>query len=125
MKAAGWCSLVIGVLMLGQWVFFLSMGQVPEVRTAPIALGFHLAAEAITALLLVVSGTMLIRGRSQFAWLGFVANGMLMYTVIVSPGYFAQLGQWSLVAMFAVLLGLATFSIWQLLRVITGADPAS
>lgn len=125
MKAAGWCSLVIGVLMLGQWGFFLSMGQVPEVQTAPIALAFHLAAEGITALLLIVSGTMLIRGRSRFAWLGFVANGMLIYTVIVSPGYFAQRGQWPLVVMFAVLLGAATFSIWQLIRVLSSVGPAS
>jgi hypothetical protein len=28
---------------------------------------------------------------------------MLRYPVIVSPGYFAQQGQWSLVDMFAVL----------------------
>jgi len=64
--------------MLGQWTFFLSMGQVPEVRTAPIALGFHLAAEGITAVLLIVSGVLLIRGRSRSAWLGLVANGMLI-----------------------------------------------
>ena len=33
-----------------------------------------------------------------------VALGMLLYTVIVSPGYFAQRGEWPLVAMFGVLL---------------------
>jgi hypothetical protein len=32
---------------------------------------------------------------------------MLTYSVIASPGYFAQQGQWALVAMFAVLLVLA------------------
>jgi hypothetical protein len=35
---------------------------------------------------------------------------MLTYTVLVSPGYFAQLGQWPLVAMFAVLLILTLVS---------------
>jgi len=104
--------------MFGQWIFFLSAGQVPEVRTAPIALTFHLAAEAITALLLIISGSLLARGRSRFVGLGLVANGMLIYTVIVSPGYFAQLGQWPLVAMFAALLGVAIYSVWQLMRVI-------
>jgi len=29
---------------------------------------------------------------------------MLLYTVIVSPGYFGQLGQWVFVLMFAVLV---------------------
>jgi len=111
--------------MLSQWTFFLTMGQVPEVRTAPIALGFHLAAEGITAVLLIVSGVLLIRGRQRFAWLGLVANGMLIYTVVVSPGYFAQLGQWPLVAMFMALLGVALYSIRQLTRVVASAGPAS
>ena len=35
---------------------------------------------------------------------------------MVSPGYFAQLGQWALVAMFAVLLFGATFSVMKLLK---------
>jgi len=32
---------------------------------------------------------------------------MLLYTLIVSPGYFAQKGQWAFVGMFAVILVLA------------------
>ena len=86
----------------------------PQLRTASIALAFHLAAEGITALLLIVSGYLLVRGRRSFAWLGLVANGMLMYTVIVSPGYFAQLDQWPLFVMFALPLAAAAFSVWQL-----------
>jgi len=39
-----------------------------------------------------------------------------VYTVIVSPGYFAQQGQWPLVAMFAVLLILALVSLRLLAR---------
>lgn len=46
---------------------------------------------------------------------------MLLYSVIVSPGYFAQLGQWALVGMFALLLVLAVASIGSLLR----AKPAT
>jgi hypothetical protein len=49
-----------------------------------------------------------------------VANGLLIYTVIVSPGYFAQSGQWPLVGMFALLLVLAVLSIRSLWRL----DPA-
>jgi hypothetical protein len=36
---------------------------------------------------------------------------MLVYSVIASPGYFAQQGQWALVAMFAVLLILSVISV--------------
>jgi hypothetical protein len=41
---------------------------------------------------------------------------MLAYTVIVSPGYFAQQGQWPLAGMFAVLLALDVASVVVLLR---------
>lgn len=102
--------------MIAQWAFFLAAGQTPEARTAPIALAFHLAAEAATALTLIAAGILLLRSSPAGPAVGLVANGMLVYTVIVSPGYFAQLGQWPLVGMFAVLLGLALFSIRQLAR---------
>jgi hypothetical protein len=45
-----------------------------------------------------------------------VFAGMLIYSVIVSPGYFAQQGQWALVAMFAVLLVLAIVSVAVVVR---------
>ncbi len=48
--------------------FFLAAGLTPEVKTAPVALGFHLAAEGATVLTLIVSGVGLLRktpGRSQ------------------------------------------------------------
>ncbi len=46
----------------------------------------------------------------------FVSLGMLFYTVIVSPGYFAQQGVWALVAMFAVLLVLGLVGLRALLK---------
>lgn len=45
-----------------------------------------------------------------------VALGMAIYSEINSPGYFAQLGQWPVVAMFAVLLFCAVWSMMLLLR---------
>ncbi len=102
--------------MLGQWAFFIAAGQVPELQTEPVRLAFHLAAEAVTALTLIVAGAALLRRRSWAPMLGLAANGMLMYTVIVSPGYFAQNGQWPLVGMFGVLLVLALVSIARIAR---------
>ncbi len=111
MKFAGWSSVIVGVLMLGQWIFFISAGQVPELETEPIRIGFHLAAEGVTAIALIATGVMALRKRPGAARLGLVANGMLAYTAIVSPGYFAQKGEWPLVGMFAVVLGLAIINI--------------
>jgi hypothetical protein len=115
-RFAAWCSLLIGALMLAQWTFFLGSGQVPEVRTAPVALVFHLTAEAATAITLIVAGIGLLRRAGWARVLALVANGMLIYAVVVSPGYFAQRGEWPLVAMFAVLLALSLASVVQLAR---------
>jgi len=123
-KFSGWSALIIGLLMLAQWTFFIGAGQVPEIRTEPVALAFHLVAEAVTAIALISAGVLLLRDRPLGITLGLVANGMLVYTVIVSPGYFAQLGQWPLVAMFAVLLGLAIASIAQLAQAAARRRPS-
>jgi len=116
MRFAAITAIIIGVVMLLQWGFFLLSGQVPELETEPVRIAFHLAAEAVTALSLILAGWLLIQGHPRGRELGLVAFGMLIYTVIVSPGYFAQQGAWPLVAMFAVLLFLAILSIARLLR---------
>ncbi len=43
-----------------------------------------------------------------------LAAGMLLYSVIVSPGYFAQQEQWGLVGMFAIVL---IFTLTSIVRV--------
>ena len=116
MRFAGWYGVVVGLLMAGQWGFFLATGNVPELKTAPIELAFHLAAEFVTAVALFVSSAALLR-RARWARATYaVASGMLIYSVIVSPGYFAQQGQWPLVLMFAVLLLLTLTSLVGLAR---------
>ena len=116
MKFSAWFSILVGVLMFAQWGFFLTAGSVPEVQTEPIALAFHLAAEFATALLLIIGGTALLRGMPRAREIALAAAGMLAYTVIVSPGYFAQLGQWPLVGMFALLLILDGVNIALLMK---------
>lgn len=113
MKFPAIYGICVGFLMLAQWAFFLAAGQVPEVQTEPVRLAFHLVAEFITAVGLVISGVGLLRGARPAKAAYTVCAGMLMYSVIVSPGYFAQQGQWVFVAMFGALLLLAAGSlIW-------------
>ena len=104
-------AIVVGAGMIGQWLVFLATGQVPEVVTEPLRLRFHLAAEFATALALLAGGLALLTGQAWGRWCYLLAMGMLLYTVIVSPGYFAQKGQWAFVGMFAVVLLLALVSI--------------
>lgn len=116
MVFAGRYALTVGVLMIAQWIFFILAGQVPELRTEPLRIAFHLAAEGVTAALLIVAGVALLRSKPWSQGLGLLGFGSLMYTSIVSPGYFAQSGQWPLVAMFGALLVLAVISIVFLMR---------
>jgi hypothetical protein len=104
-------ALVVGAGMIGQWLFFLATDQVPELMTEPLRIRFHLAAEFATAIALVVGGIALLTGQAWGCWFYPLAMGMLLYTVIVSPGYFAEKGEWAFVGMFAVVLVLALVSI--------------
>lgn len=110
-KFAGWFGIVVGSSMAAMWVFFFVAGSVPELRSAPIALAFHLTAEGITAFLLVTSGVGLLLGTPAARQTYRVGIGMLQYSVIVSAGYFAQLGQWPFVVMFAVISLLALLAL--------------
>jgi peptidoglycan/LPS O-acetylase OafA/YrhL len=103
-RAAAIYAIVVGLLMFGQWAMFLATGNVPELQTEPIRISFHLAGEFITAGLLVASGLGLLTLKKWGYHVFLLSMGMLLYTIIVSPGYFAQLGQWVFVVMFALLV---------------------
>lgn len=92
----------------------------------PIRLAFHLAAEFATAALLIMGGTGLLLGKSWARFLSAVALGMLLYTVMVSPGYFAQSGQRARAAMFAGLLlpvAISPVLLWRSGRDYSAAGP--
>ena len=116
MKFAGWYGIAVGLLMLGMWSFFLANGQVPELQTEPFRIYFHLAAEFTTAICLIIGGVRLLRNRSQTETMYYVAAGMLLYSLIVSPGYYAQQGQWGFVVMFTVFVFLTMFSVIKVIR---------
>jgi peptidoglycan/LPS O-acetylase OafA/YrhL len=103
-RTAALYAIVVGILMIGQWAMFIATGQVPEFQTEPIRISFHLAGEFTTAGLLVAGGVGLLSARRWGFHVYLVSMGMLLYTIIVSPGYFAQLGQFAFVGMFAILV---------------------
>lgn len=121
MKFAATYAIFVGVLMLVQWIFFAVTGQIPELQNEPVRIGMHLAGEGITALMLIFSGIGLFRGKVWGRAATIFALGMLTYTVIVSPGYFAQKGVWPIVVMFALLLVLTMVSLNNLLKMKEGS----
>ncbi len=116
MKFPSWYGIIVGVLIILQWIFFIATRSVPELQTTPWAIGFHMLAELLLALALLVSGIATLRLKPWGGKTLLVALGMAIYSEINSPGYFAQLGQWALVVMFAVLLFGAVWGVMALIR---------
>lgn len=116
MKFAAWYGIGVGVLMIAQWTFSILAGGVPELESAPWEIGFHLATEMSTALGLIAGGIAALRSTIWSRQVLLLGLGMVIYSEIVSPGYFTQLNQWGFVAMFAVLLFGAVLAATQLLK---------
>ena len=102
-KAAAVFAVIVGVMMIAQWSFFMAAGEVTELETEPVRISFHLAAEFITATVLIIAGLALIKQKDWAFPIFMLALGMLSYTIVVSPGYFAQDGDYVFVGMFVVL----------------------
>ena len=116
MKFPAWYGILVGILMIVQWAFSILAGSVPELQSAPWEIAFHLAAEMSTAVVLLVSGIATLRSVAWSQQILLLALGMVIYSEIVSPGYFAQLGQWGFVGMFVTLLMGAVIAVTQLLH---------
>jgi len=112
MKFAGIFSILVGAGMIVQWSLSYLSRKIPELKTEPIRIAFHIAAEMATAICLVTAGSALLLGAAWGRDLFLVSMGMLFYTAIVSPGYFAQKGQWSWLVMFSVIIILGIISIF-------------
>jgi hypothetical protein len=109
-------AILVGLGMIGLWVMLLVAGQVPELANEPARISLHLAAEFSTALVLLVSGYLLLARRAIAERFFLVGLGMLLYTVIQSSGYYIQLGQLEFVGMFAVLAVVSMLFVIEILK---------
>ena len=116
MQFAAIFGIIVGVGMISQWIMSYVSKQIPELKTEPIRIRFHLAAEFATALMLIVSSMLLLSGTGLGLYLYLIASGMLFYTCIVSPGYFAQQGKWGWLAMFTGIMIAGFISILQIIK---------
>ena len=110
-KIAALYAIIIGIAMMGMWITFLATEQVPEITTAPVTLTYHLLAEFLTAILLLIGGFGLYTNRGWGFHLYLISIGMLLYTVIVSAGYYGNLGDTIMVGMFSIFQILTAFFI--------------
>ena len=96
-------AITVGIVMGAFWLMLYLSGGIPELRTVPIEIAYHLVAELSTAVLLVSAGFGLIRGTRWAERLYPVSFGMLLYTTINSAGYYAQRREMAMVGMFTFL----------------------
>lgn len=111
MKFSAIFSITVGVGMIGQWMMSYISKQIIELKSEPIRILFHIVAEMVTAVCLILGGLGLLFNLSWGIPVFLVSMGMLFYTSIVSPGYFAQKGNWLWLGMFAVIIICGIISI--------------
>lgn len=104
--------MLVGAAMIGLWTSLLLSGAVPELETNPLEIRYHLAAEFLTAIALLGSGAGLRQGRRWADRAFAVALGMLLYTVINSAGYYADLGEAGMVGFFTALTAVTVVFVW-------------
>ena len=95
-------SITMGVLIIVFWSVVWANGSVPDMLTKPWEIAMHLSAEFTTAGLLLVSGFGLLFGARWALRVNVFASGMLVYSLIQTPGYYLQRNAMIFVLMLAV-----------------------
>jgi hypothetical protein len=125
MAGVAWFQLAVGTAIAALWLVLLVTRQVPEIVEGRVDIWFHVVAELATAALLVTAGLALRRDHDEARVRSGVALGALGYSVVNSPGYFAEAGAWAAVGMFG-LLALATVAVVRrLVRAETAGQPVA
>jgi len=101
---SGIYAIVIGIGIIGLWTMLYLTKQIPEIKTEPIAIAFHITAEMLMGTLSLLSGIFLLIGLPWAPYFFILAMGLIIYAVINSAGYYAQKNQWPFVIMFGIIL---------------------
>ena len=97
-------QITIGIGMMGVWLMLFLNHQIPELQTEAIRITMHMLAEITTGILLLTSGLyILIKKETHKTFLN-LSFGALIYTLIASPGYYAQQSEWSVFIVFIIML---------------------
>lgn len=97
-------TILVGLLMMGMWGTLISTGQVPYLDTPQMEIKLHILTEMLTALALVLGGVSVLRDWKRLTKLHYISQGMLIYAIINSSGYYIDRGETAMAGMFVVLL---------------------
>lgn len=95
-------SITMGIAIIVFWSVVWASGGIPDLITKPWEIAMHLSAEFTTAGLLLVSGFGLWFGARWALRVNVFASGMLVYSLIQTPGYYLQRNALIFVLMLAV-----------------------
>ena len=109
--AVGWYCIIVGAGMALWRANDLRQGAWNRGDRTHGELSLHLAAEFLTAGLLAAAGTAWLAAGPGMAPLVTAGLGMLLYTTIVSAGYFLARRELPVVGMFAVLAALTATAL--------------
>ena len=87
---SGIYAIIMGIGILGLWLMLYLTNQIPELKTEPIAIAFHVTAETLMGALSLLSGIFLLIGFSWGSYFFILAMGLVIYAVINSAGYYGQ-----------------------------------
>jgi hypothetical protein len=105
--------IAVGLLMFGWWAVEVRGGVLRRPDRQPVEIALHGTAELVTAASLLLGGALLLAaGAASFT---LAALGMLLYTLIQSPGYFIARREIAPVVMFAALVALTIAALGILL----------
>jgi len=97
-------SILVGVSIIGIWTILLITDSIPEFDTEPKRIGMHLVAEIATGIILILGAYGLLSNKRWGYNVYLISMGMLIYTLLASPGYYAEKGNYLFVGMFAIIL---------------------
>jgi hypothetical protein len=103
-RASAFFTIIVGVLMMGMWTLLVFTGQVPYLDTPQMEIKLHIFTEMLTAGALILGGLSVLWSWKRLNRLHYVSQGMLIYAIINSSGYYIDLGETAMAAMFGVLL---------------------
>ena len=97
-------SIIIGIGIIGLWLMLYLTKQIPELKTTPVEIKYHMTAEFLMGFLCLMSGFFLLMDFYWATYFFTLAMGLVIYAVINSAGYYAQKKQWPFVIMFGIIL---------------------
>jgi hypothetical protein len=107
-KLISFYSILIGIAVIGMWIVILVTQPVAE---GVIELSFHLYSEFAMAVVLLVSGVMMLYSKKFARMTNMGGLGMLVYSTINAAGYYGEKGDQDMMVMFMVLAVLSIGAI--------------